>query len=232
MSAENDSEIKVLIACHCSGGDYHSPLYFQTNTGEKKNIEEIFESKNVFYLDSDPKCKGFERQYSSWEELPENTFSLLYLQHCPIYPSITTYKASSSYKGNPFQYELWKDILTYGVRSLFREGAVIIPIRSQISNSELTYYNIEERNSSNTYKNYKRKIGLFFRKGLVRLLKQMNITGLNVYLSKPSTYSKTSFLTKSPPLLLGPFSSSSKGQYLLLTRNQEGGKRKTRKVRR
>ena len=220
---------KILVACQCKGDTHHQRLFVRRENSSIEFVEDFFGKENVFYLDTADECKNIEGQITSWEKLPmmfpKDFFQIIYLQYCPIYPPIITYRNPDVQPmRTPDVMEIWEKLFQYGVQCLKQDGAIIIPIDSDMHEMRSKYYAI------NLPVNRK-KIGHFYRKGLVNLLRYMNIDGWQVYLSDSLPASHNKVLRQALPLLFSP-GRKEDDQYLLLTRKQTGGKRKTRKLRR
>lgn len=228
---------KILIACHCSAVDIHDKLYVKTSESSRKSVEEFFGKENVYYLDTEPRCKGLEHQYSSWEELPDDTFSIIYLQQCPIYPALRPLKNKTlTHALNEYESmkRIWTQILQHGSRVLKSSGGIVLPIQSSFHPSMAEYLNIPERLQTNTNTTYKKKVAKYYKNALKIILNKIKSIEWDSYIVNAPTYTPDLVSTQSLPLLFSP-GKSQYDQYLFLLKQQAktGGKHKnkTRKQR-
>ncbi len=224
---------KILIACHCSQPveGKHKKLFMRTNNSSIPiSVEEIFGKGNVWYLDTSPECQGFQQQYSSWESLPDSTFDAIYLQHCPIYMDLQTFKKASHqniFFDTPSK-NFWTDVFTHAYRALKPHGGIVIPVESRITkpNPMLDYPVLKPNNSMNTVR---KTIGKYYLEGLRRIMKTMGVMNWDVYLRNPSPFSKNHFYFQSLPILIDHQGGSHFDQYLFMMKRPSMGGKQTRK---
>lgn len=225
---------KILIACHCSQPveGRHKKLFMRTNNSSIPiSVEEIFGKGNVWYLDTSPECQGFQQQYSSWESLPDSTFDAIYLQHCPIYMDIQTFKKASNqnlFFDTPSKI-FWTDVFIHAYRALKPHGGVVIPVESRITkpNPMMEYPVFTQTNTVNTVR---KKTGKYYLQGVRRIMNSMGSKTWDIYLREPSLFSKNQFYFQSLPILVDQQGNTIFDQYLFMMKRPHQGGQQTRKL--
>lgn len=108
--------MNILAACHSREG--HGPLFSNNNADV---IDYLDTSSNYPQAASG----GNYIQYTKWEDVPNETYDLIWLTNCPIH----FWNTPVPYPGIP----IWKDIADNSRRILKNNGSIIAPVHHNIT---------------------------------------------------------------------------------------------------
>lgn len=131
--------MKVLVACHCKEpvmlsdgikiGNYSPNLAFIKNPFGKNPITNPPDIE-LYYVEVDHLCKSYdsEYQYKGWENIPEDSFDLIWYEFCPLF----TLKKEEIVIDD----EIFTDILTSSL-SVLKPGGMIMTSLSKEKKNRL-----------------------------------------------------------------------------------------------
>jgi hypothetical protein len=127
--------MKVLVACHCeepvlmSYEDeirIYSPKLTFIKNPFGKNTEINPDGIELYYVEVSDDCKSYNSkyQYKGWEDIPKNSFDIIWYQSCQIYE----YKIN---KDGKVENDTFKDILTSSLSVLKPGGGIMMSLSKE-----------------------------------------------------------------------------------------------------
>lgn len=115
-----------MISCQCEAS--HDPIHVFDISGNHKLIDKYTEKDLLAagitsYKFLDIECLATDRQYISWESVPDNSVDAIYMMNCPIYNQLR----DSVARIPPLALIIWKNLMNDAWRILRPGGMIIIP---------------------------------------------------------------------------------------------------------
>lgn len=127
--------MKVLVACHCEEPVFmsyedeisiYSPklTFIENPFGKDTKINP--DGIEVYYVEISDDCKSYNSkyQYKGWEDIPKNSFDIIWYQSCQIYE----YKLN---KDGKVENDMFKDILTSSLSVLKPGGGIMMSLSKE-----------------------------------------------------------------------------------------------------